>query len=143
MNVTRSRISAIIALVTFPGIAPAQEPLSEADLRSAYCVPVLQWEIAQVQRGGDREVLEKLSSALTRVQAYLRPRMSQLDPTALAQAQNRARDDVQGLQTGLQCTVNCASKNPTETAAAACTKSCMDTAILARMGACEVASWVP
>ena len=133
-------------LLTLPGTAVAESP-NEADLHSAYCVPVLQYEIAQMQRGGHRQMLEKLQAALDQVQAYLHPRMPKLDPMALAQMQSRAQEDIQQFQKGAQCIGNCACKNPnpnpTETEAAACTKSCMDMAVAAHMDTCTKLFWLP
>ena len=144
MNVTRLCISTIIALLTLPGTAAAESP-NEADLHSAYCVPVLQYEIAQTQRGGDRQMLEKLQAALNQVQAYLHPRMPKLDPMALAQMQSRAQGDIQQFQKGVQCMGNCASgkDDPTKTEAAACTKSCMDMGAVAHMDTCTKLIWLP
>ena len=94
MNVTRLCISTIIALLTLPGTAAAESP-NEADLHSAYCVQILQFEISMGQRAGDQQAAAKAESALNQVQAYLHPRTSKLDPMALAQMQSRAQEDIQ------------------------------------------------
>ena len=109
----------LAALCVFPGAALAQQPPSEQELRSMYCVEVLRTEItlqqhmisasseaAGVSEPALREQwietsaellqrLAKLERALHRLQIYMLPRIPGVDSYPLASAIRQANADVQ------------------------------------------------
>src|SRR5207244_175721 len=113
----RKPVSGMLATVIV-ATALAQDSLpTDAELRSAYCIPVLQWQIAwhqemvsradkapaelreqasQLDPNG-RETIEQLQSALNRLQSYLLPRIGHRDSSAMLLATSRGEKDLKAL----------------------------------------------
>jgi hypothetical protein len=157
-----------LLLVSVAQTSAAQDSLpTDAELRSAYCIPVLRWEInlarqADSQLGPDvsdsppeqkartlvREGIAKLESTLNRLQLYLLPRIMHRDPVALAAAQNRGEADVRQVQAvSDRCVKDCGASNPLEPSddkKRACLDSCKpDMDLVTRVGACASPTWLP
>jgi hypothetical protein len=142
---------------------------SDADLKSAYCIKVLQLEIAvfnEVLQGADEFVNEYRNSpnshhkalvasiakvqqdrrndisALNRLQLYLVPRMGHLDADGLLIASRRGEVDFE-LRTGAnrQCGTKCLDMTNPE----ACLSSCLDqhTELIKRVVSCRTPTWLP
>jgi hypothetical protein len=152
-----------VLLLVFASVCGAQEftQPTDGELRSAYCIPILQWQIDAMSRanssviipGNDqtpeqqrahgklRRELEKVRSALDRLQSYLLPRMLNRDPMALALARKRGENDLQQLVKGAdQCINECEAAKGEP---AVCAESCIDKALVERMRACADPSWLP
>jgi hypothetical protein len=139
---------------------------TNADLRAAYCIPVLQADIARLDKaipaarassGIDQPIrpydfdqfaaLEAAAEkqraerfdALNRLQALLLPRMAQLDSTALLAAQARAAADMEEKsKEGKDCVMRC-SKTATNDykALSLCIGGCSQTVLSKRIEACR------
>jgi hypothetical protein len=143
-------------LLMLASVASAQEMTqpSDTELRSAYCITVLQWQVNNTSQfiaasesstppqdvAAQRSALEKLGSALDRLRSYLVPRIGHRDPAGLRLAYKRGQDDIQQLDKSAQCELECKAKSKDS---AACAESCTDKALVARMRACSEPSWLP
>src|SRR5438105_14108121 len=126
----------------------AQELLpTDAELRSAYCIPVLQWQItwhqemvsradkapaelreqaSQLDPNG-RETIEQLQSALNRLQSYLVPRIGHRDSSSMLLATSRGKSDLKALCAMMErCSAKCAIADAPDDAKRACFDSCTD-----------------
>jgi len=149
-------------LLAFCGVSSAQQPSlpNDGELRSAYCIPILRWEIAGVSKmvaslansqtpeaqhayADSRTKLEKFQSALNRLQSYLAPRAAYLDPVSLALAQHRGEADLHRLEDIAQCTTDCEAKKDNKADVVACSEACIDRSLVDRMKACAEPSWLP
>jgi hypothetical protein len=155
------RLSLVLSLLLLASVSGAQEPSlpTDAELRSAYCISVLQWEIANTSKmvaalangktaegqhayADSQRSVEKFQSALARLQSYLLPRMPHLDPMPLALAQKRGEADLQQLMNTSQCLLDCKAKKG-DNSDVACSDSCTDKPLVQRMRACAEPSWLP
>jgi hypothetical protein len=158
------RLSALL-LLPFASIAAAQELSlpSDAELHSAYCVPVLKWTIEntrsvitysdngpqspEVRRNTEemRKALGETQTALNRLQAYLAPRIAYRDPIAFVAAQKRADADIaQAKSLADRCITQCTASSPRDPIA--CLKSCesdQGKELTSRLSACRTPSWLP
>jgi hypothetical protein len=143
----------VIAPLTAVGLAQSDSLPSDGELRSAYCIPVLKWQITQAKSiaavanaaDGPRNDLPQLESALNRLQLYLLPRIAYRDPVSLMGAQKRGEADTQELESMTQrCSARClgADKGNHEQQGA-CWNSCADSGLIDRMRACRNPSWLP
>jgi hypothetical protein len=161
-------IAALLLACGATQVAVSQDTVpSDAELRTAYCIPVLQFEIKMVndaQASADnwfkrnppstpelqkqiaetseqgREEIARLNSTLSRLQAYLLPRFMQRDPVALAMATKRAQADLQELQANAnRCVKQCATAPDNK----ACLESCGDPDLTVRLKSCIAPTWLP
>lgn len=166
-----SRICFYSVFLASAPIAIAQDQVpSDAELRSAYCIPVLQQQLTlakqidamdtksendpttpadvRAQSLATREARQReiadLDSALKRLQAYLLPRFFQRDPVAMVAAQKRGETDWQQLADGMQsqCATRCAAITMSAEAVA-CINSCVNPELVARLKACKNPTWLP
>jgi hypothetical protein len=95
------------------------------------------------QRAEMHAMLAKLQSAQDRINAYLMPRLTSLEPTAMLAALRRAEADWREFQA---ITDRCGKKCNAIAAAdqiGACWTSCTDDALIARINACAEPNWLP
>jgi hypothetical protein len=134
---------------------------SDADVRTAYCVPVLKWQMGMIRQMAKssatpaplvqqwvedaRQLLPELQGTLNRLTEYLVPRTMNLNTAPLVAASMRAESDIQ--QFGLQsdrCSAQCFGPEkgdaPTQRS---CWDTCVDNGVIERIGACRNASWLP
>jgi hypothetical protein len=162
-----------IALAWFAVGAIAQDSLpTDSELHTAYCIPVLQWQIqwyreifgaqtANLANGAQtpelkqhasklsdqtRKLIADLESALNRLQLYLLPRIEHRDSFALVAAQKRGESDVQEFK-GLpdRCGTECGvplGASANDTQQA-CLASCANKDVVLRMKACATPTWLP
>jgi hypothetical protein len=79
---------------------------------------------------------------LNRLQSYLVPRMGTLDMTALVLAGHRGEADYAELKAMTdRCSLKCGG--PPDDKWSACTKSCWDNDLIARVRACTTPTWLP
>jgi hypothetical protein len=134
------------------------------DLRAAYCTALVQHYIANVQEViTSFEAMEKaptvpsenvekakenfaktlvdLKSALDRLQGYLLPRLSSVDPDPLRAAAAHANaDETDYSKFDNSCTQKCIREHaPTLT----CYKECMPGELASRIESCRNPSWLP
>jgi serine/threonine protein kinase len=138
---------------------------SDNDLRTAYCIPLVKQRIAQVQQtlshlapetAQTPELKQSLTAAaeqlrgtlardqanLSRLQAYLQPKMTTLDPVAIAGATHRAKEDWRTIVVALdRCEDKCGPMRGKEHAL--CFSSCPDAALNARVKSCADPNWLP
>ncbi len=159
----------LTAFLLCGGTSAAQEmtPVNDDTLHSAYCIPIVQGfvdvdkaddaelmsrlEAAQSAQmrallGEERETLRKLTALdeakLSRLRSHM-PSALQPEPAALAEAAKRGEMDRERFHTeARQCMDRCFSPPYDGTKAAACMRSCVDTALHARIKACEAPGWL-
>jgi hypothetical protein len=161
------RITAAIVLTFLATAASSQQAVpTDNDLRAAYCISILKHYISLEQQTLNMvenaptppppELKEWLTKSvettrnrlagdqanLDRLQLYLTPKLTSLDPLAIAGATHRAEADWQakGRAVG-RCTPKCLSlslKEQTE-----CFASCQDAALLTRVEKCRDPNWPP
>ncbi|HYM46734.1 MAG TPA: hypothetical protein VES65_11325 [Solirubrobacteraceae bacterium] len=147
----------IVLLGCTAQVAFAQDSVpSDAELRSAYCIPVLQWAVKGARdiadsidgywrqnpptsefaqqvartRADARKSVSDEESVLNRLQAYLLPRMERLDPVALTLAMKRGEADLREFESvSNQCTKQCGVTVDTpsrDEKSNACLETCRD-----------------
>lgn len=134
---------------------------SDADVHTAYCVPVLKWQIGIIRQMAKspanpvpllhqwvddaRQLLPQLQATLNRFEEYLVPRSMNLDTAPLVAASMRAEADIQ--QFGLQsdrCSAQCFGPDRGDDAQQrSCWDTCVDNSVIERIGACRTPSWLP
>lgn len=156
----------ILATAGLATVAFGQGPLpTDTELRAAYCIRVLQSDIADSHsilnemrteelspelRQQVLQALKKskrdLESALNRVQLFILPRMPYLDSTALLAATRRADSDLRN-SAGIQ---NKCMRECTESGTADRGSSCLQTwqtciggDLQSRLEACRNPTWLP
>lgn len=153
--------SLVLGIVCFSGLIPAysQNILpSDTDLKTAYCMGVLESQIAAVEavvkdnpqsRELAKEWLREPNANLHRLRSYLVPRTSQLDLTGLVAAKNRGVIDYTASQ---KQTMMCLEKCPLEKSATPqalekwnqCVQGCgTDDPAAAREQSCKNINWLP
>ena len=156
----------VVASVALAPMAIAHDQVpSDAELRSAYCITVLQRELADMKQiaaqventlrdprstaeGRDaakslapaKKDMGDVEAALSRLQAYLVPRMTQRDPIALMAASKRGEADYQALMGGA-CTSDCMAAAPDRQNA--CVVACANSELVVRLRACRNPTWLP
>jgi len=150
-------------------VAAQQQPPSDDELRSMYCVEVLRAEIDLQhhlisasdaaaasaitpelrQQWIDTSVellqgLKKLEVARYRLQVYMLPRIPALDSFALATAMRQGNADFEESRAVAdRCTVECNSPQPANQQPPVCSISCGDKTSLSRVSACDKPTWLP
>jgi hypothetical protein len=166
-----TRLCALLGALALACVAGAQAVPTDNELRSAYCLGVLRAEIgtlqnalAQAESSGksappppaevqeyaakfqadSRERLAGLQTAYNRLMAYMMPKLSALDSSALMGATSRAHADWQEfMEQPNRCIAKCdPSKMPKEDARA-CFSKCADNDLITRVKACETPTWLP
>lgn len=157
-------------LCTLAPLAVAQQkPPGDGELRSMYCVSVIQAEIGLQQHmisaadeaasnaSGSAERqrwyttsaelrahLEKLKGVLGRLQAYMLPRIGALDAYALRTAIRQGDEEFELSRTiADRCAVVCSTQRVAENELQACNAGCSDNALLSRVSACDDPTWLP
>jgi hypothetical protein len=146
-----------------------QKPPGNEELRSMYCVSVIRAEIglqqhmifaadeaaskASTAEGRQqwnatsaelRAGLTKLEAVLTRLQAYMLPRIGSLDAFALRTAIRQGDEDFELSRTMAdRCAVACSTQRVPDNEAQACSAGCNDNALLSRVSGCDNPTWVP
>lgn len=136
--------------------AQALQLPNETDLRAAYCIPVLQHMISTTDAINASELgefkdkmLRDRRNDLHRVQSYLVPRITRLDPDGLMLAGNRGKIDAKEADaTDLdRCSKECDAKvpnSPPYEAMANCLSACYKAIpVLKRMSVCYDITWLP
>lgn len=157
-----------LCTLTPPAVAQ-QKPPGDGELRSMYCVSVIQAEIGLQQRmistadeaasnasgAAERQRwyttsaelrahLEKLKGVLGRLQAYMLPRIGALDAYALRTAIRQGDEEFELSRTMAdRCAVVCSTQRVPENELQACNAGCSDNALLSRVSACDDPTWLP
>lgn len=153
------RVLFSLALFLSIGNASAQQlPLpSEADLKSAYCIPIVQNELKLMNGDGSfapgvgpqfdavRKIIRERNDDLTRLQSYFLPRLLHLQPMGLLAAQNRATADLREVEANMaHCSERCDGKGYSNESVLACYKDCgAELAAVKRMAGCRDLNWLP
>ncbi|MPW24110.1 hypothetical protein GCT13_47660 [Paraburkholderia sp. CNPSo 3157] len=143
----------LAACASLPIRTFAQQPPSDVDLRAAYCIPIVNQQVAVYQHALSspgqplppqlEETIKNMAAdaqdRADRLKRYLLPRMADLDATALLAASEQGKQDLQrGKQDVIQCMTFCQhDANP-----AACMSSC-STDTLTRVRRCTKLDWLP
>ena len=124
--------------------ARAQQPPTDTDLKAAYCIGVLQQELAQMPPGIPASAVQGQQEQIRHLQAYVIPRTQYIDPLGLAVARTRGQNDAKVLtDPDMQaCSLPCATQ-PNADALRQCVLSCDTQHRLPRMWACNDLSWLP
>ena len=162
-----ARITAAIVLTFLATAASSPEAVpTDNDLRAAYCISILKHYISLAQQTLNMaehaptppppELKQWLTKAeettrarlagyqanLNRLQLYLTPKLTSLDPLAIAGATHRAEADWQAMGRAVgRCSPKC-FKLP-EKEQAECFASCQDGALLTRIGQCRDPNSLP
>jgi hypothetical protein len=139
--------------------AGAQQPATDADLRTTYCIAVVSRGLTLLNpRPGEAidPAIEKMrqdaQDNLDRMRAYLAPKVSYLDPLALATASARGQKDaIQRETEGKVCFDRCnkadgsgAADRAAIESAFACVRACWDEhPVMKRTQACNKVDWLP
>ena len=143
-------INVALILLSF-GQAYAQNyPPSDNDLRTAYCIPIIKSYLAVATSALGQvspsyipppdsgtpshaelaALQDQMSATLSRLQAYLLPKLFQLDPTGIAAANSRAQADIRTMDSYLnQCAKECGTE--------------AFKVLQNRMNACKNPTWLP
>ncbi len=143
--------------------APAQQDLplpNDADLRTAYCTPVLRWQIGIIRQMAKssanpvplvqqwveeaRQLLPQLQATLNRFEQYLVPRTMNLKTTPLVVASMHAEADIQQFQLqGDRCSAQCfGADKGDDSRQRSCWNACVDKGLIERMEECRNPSWL-
>jgi hypothetical protein len=145
------RIIILVSALLIHQPALGQQLPGEADLKSAYCIRVIQYQLSILGSGSlegyspdiQRLILderESTSSRLRRLQLYLVPRIPHLDSGGIAAAMKAGDEDVaRANQRADSCVAECQGKP--STCMADCSKSMPENT--ARMARCSDLSWLP
>ncbi|CAE6803291.1 hypothetical protein R75461_05292 [Paraburkholderia nemoris] len=127
--------------------AYAQQPPTDTDLKAAYCIGVMQQEIAQIPQGMPASIAQSRQDQLNHLQAYLVPRMQYVDPLGPAAARARGQTDSKVITDPdmIACTSRCTTPPNVDPATAMkqCALSCDTEHRLPRIWACNDLSWLP
>jgi hypothetical protein len=172
---SRTLASAIAtALICLPPVAVGQVSApADAELRTAYCIPVMQWTVRALgdavaasdsywqqnpptpdlqervakSRADLHQSLAAAASTLSRLQSYLSPRIGRLEPAALEAAERRGEADLRDLRAlSDRCVKECGRDAPTavnDPTATACFEGCNDKELATRIAACNAPTWLP
>lgn len=140
----------------------AQQDLapSDADLRTAYCTPILKWQIGMIRQMASssvnptpllqqwvdeaRQLLPQLQATLNRLEEYLIPRTMSLKTSSLVIESMRAEADIQQFELQSdRCSAQCFGPGKGDAARQrSCWDTCVDSRLDERIGACRNASWL-
>ena len=156
-------LSVLATVIVTPTLAQESLP-TDAELRSAYCIPVLQWQITWHQEMVSsankapaelpeqasqldphaRENIEQLQAALNRLQSYLLPRIGHRDSSSMLLATSRGQSDLKALSAMTErCSAKCVIAGTPDDAKRACFDSCTDKDLVSRIRACANPTWLP
>ncbi|MGP8439958.1 hypothetical protein ACT2FY_32325 [Paraburkholderia fungorum] len=137
-------VVAILCVGLFATIAHAQQPPTDTDLKAAYCIGVLQQEIAQMPQDIPASAVQSQQEQIRHLQSYVIPRTQYIDPLGLAVARTRGQNDAKVLTDPQmqECSLPCATQ-PNADALKQCVLSCDTQHRLPRMWACNDLSWLP
>lgn len=161
----------VVLLIAASPIALAEEQMpTDADLRSAYCISILQTVVGNVKQLEAQnkalveastttpEVREKVAGqnaniakaradlevTLSRLRAYLLPRLFNLDPLGILQAQKPAEADWQRSNAPSECTTECTKPENVDNIQACVDAKCpVERELRERMGSCRNPTWLP
>jgi hypothetical protein len=159
------RAIAVVGISATAATADAQQwsTPSDSELRSAYCISILQSEVAlneqmieaatpndsatpEVKASAKRAVdalragLIETQSLLDRLRSYLLPRVQNLDALAMLAAMKRAEADLAEVRaTTDRCTPRCLNTSDEH----ACWNSCTNQDLVGRVQSCRHPTWLP
>lgn len=91
-----------------------------------------------------RAELTRLEAVLTRLQAYMLPRIGSLDAFALRTAIRQGDEEFELSRTMAdRCAVACSTQRVPESETQACSAGCNDNALLSRVSGCDNPTWLP
>lgn len=135
-----------LLLHAFAAQAQQQQLPNNADLKAAYCIPIMQAQVANFQgdtQTTDPQVKQRIASALAevsgrleRTQRYLLPRIPYLETTALAAARQQGITDQAA---SIKLVLDCAKKCETP----ACMDKCVPAEPANKVRACNQTDWLP
>ena len=151
------------SFVLAPMAIAEDSPPTDAQLQSAYCIPVLRWQSQQQRQmvaavsaspkndeagakllADSRRALTEADDLLERYQALISPHTPLVEGSPLANAEVRAATEIQQyLSSQNRCVKQCFEPAKTRDA---CTDSCMGKEmkdILVRVNACRKPTWLP
>jgi len=157
----------IVLLLVLASNARAQVLPSQVDLRAAYCIPLLQYAVSEIEhiasllrdnaqlftpehqavgRAVSEKTLSKTATNLRRLQLYLLPRLPYLAAYGIVAAKKSGEEDYARLKEDAKaCDTKCNNAFANNSSAAlSCTLQCnSDSPVRARMSICEDLSWLP
>lgn len=97
--------------VSIPAFVEGQELPNKVDLQVAYCIPIVKHLVTLLlspdnENPGDEEELNQLRFDLNRLQAYLAPRMQNMDILSIQAEQSRAEEDLDRGESELESCLN-------------------------------------
>jgi hypothetical protein len=141
--------------------AVPKDPLpDDADVRTAYCTPVLKWQIGMIRHMARssvnptpvvqqwveeaRDLLPELQASLNRFEEHLVARTMTLSTTPLVVASMHAESDIQQFELqGDRCSAQCFGSDKGDDAKQrSCWDTCVDKGVIERIGACRNPSWL-
>lgn len=135
-----------LLLPAFAASAQQQQLPNNADLKAAYCIPIMQSQVANFQgdtKTTDPQVKQHIAAALAdvsgrleRTQRYLLPRIPYLEPTALAAARQQGISDQ---ATSIKLVLDCAKTCETP----ACMDKCVPSEPANKVRSCNQTDWLP
>ena len=146
-------LTLMLALVSTS--AMAQQLPNQTDLKAAYCIPILKAGVSGIDPNSSHqarnimsELRERAESSLRRVQLYLTPRLSYLDPYAIQAAMKSGEDDLVRVSSEFNsqiepCTQTCMSKAMSDSLTRECITKCTTTETIKRTSSCTDASFLP
>lgn len=145
----------LIALCLLAAIAAQAQTFqlpTDADLKSAYCIPVKKAMIEAYAKITDvpsgKKAYNDANTDLIRLQSYIVPRVSSLDPTSIVLATKRGESDYkQAMADAGQCASRCSAfvenGGPTQRWNE-CSSACVaESTASARIRSCNNLSWLP
>jgi|SRR5581483_1099262 len=142
--------------------AVPKDPLpGDADLRTAYCTPVLRWQIGIIRHMAKssahpaplvqqwveeaQQLLPQLQAILDQLEEYMVRHTMTLDTAPLVVASMHAETDIQQFQLqGDRCSAQCIGPDKGDDVRQhTCWSACVDNGVIERMAACRNASWLP
>lgn len=153
----RSALAVAITLATLAGDVAAQQPPTDVELRASFCIGVMQGTAAMARgilsglKPGDppndsaTAMLATSEDNLRRLQSYVVPKMTYLDPAALLLAHKRGQTDVASVETATTTCVNrCTPLLPNHARVDACIAKCRaETPLFSRLDGCRDLNWLP
>jgi hypothetical protein len=148
---------ALLALLVTSAHAQQTQPPSDVDLKAAYCIAVTRASIVVMQNQlpnmPDDEKLKAVlqqqvsrkQTDLNRLQSYLFPKFSYIDPTGLALAAQRGNVDQQlAVKQFGMCIERCSGKISSREQWIACDASCdREEPATSRIKTCDQIDWLP
>lgn len=150
---------AIAVSLTFTAALAQRAMPTDNELRTAYCIPVLQYAVQENDmltqaypegqwKDMSAQATAGLNDKLKRLQGYLVPKISHLDLASLTVATERGKLDVNAAaQAQLSCFKQCESSKPAkgfDERYGNCLSGCHGAnPVIARTRACQAVDWLP